>query len=78
VFALGVFVLLASRTPGFGKPVRVLAYVAAVPALLSVVSLVWFQGAVFILLGRLLCMVWAVSAAVSSIRRLSPRTQKEH
>jgi hypothetical protein len=78
VFALGVFVLLASRMPGFGKPVRVLAYVAAVPALLSVVSLVWFQGAVFILLGRLLCMVWAVSAAVSIIRRLSRRTQKEH
>jgi len=77
VVALGVFVLLASRMPGFGKPVRVLAYVAAAPALLSVVSLVWFQGAAFILLGRLLCMVWAISAAVSVIRRTSRPTQKE-
>lgn len=70
VLALGVFVLLASRIPGFSKPVRVLGYVAVVPAALSVVSLVWFQGAALILLGRLLCMVWTVSAAVSVTRRL--------
>jgi len=31
MIALGVFVLLASRIPGFGKPVRVFAIVAAVP-----------------------------------------------
>jgi hypothetical protein len=70
VLALGIFVLLASRMPGFGKAVRVFAYVAAVPALLSVVSLVWFNGSVFILLGRLLCMIWTVVAAVSVSRRL--------
>jgi hypothetical protein len=75
VLALGVFVFLASRTPGFGRPVRVLGYVAAVPAVVSVVSLVWFQGAAFILLGRLLCMVWAISAAVSITRRLSRRRE---
>jgi hypothetical protein len=71
VLALGVFAVLASRTVGMSKPVRVLSYVAAVPAVLSVVSLVWFEGAVFILLGRLLCMVWTISAAVSVTRRLS-------
>jgi hypothetical protein len=71
VLALGVFAVLASRILGMSKPVRVLSYVAAVPAVLSVVSLVWFEGAVFILLGRLLCMVWTISAAVSVTRRLS-------
>lgn len=71
VLALGVFVTLNSRLPGTSKPVRVLGYVAAVPAVLSVVSLIWFQGAVFILLGRLLCVVWVISAAVSVTRHLS-------
>jgi len=75
VLALGVFVLLAARMPGFGRPIRVLAYIAAVPALLSVVSLVWFEGAAFILLGRLLCMVWTISAAVSVTRQLSRTTR---
>lgn len=71
VLALGVFVLLAARMPGFGKPVRVLAYVAAVVSALSLSSLFFFQGAAFILLGRLLCMIWTVSAAVSITRRMS-------
>lgn len=71
VLALGVFVILTSRLPGTSKPIRVLGYIAAVPAVLSVISLVWFQGAVFILLGRLLCMVWTISAAVSVSRRMS-------
>jgi hypothetical protein len=71
VVALGIFVLLAARIPGFGKAVRVFAVIAATPALVSLVSLVWFQGAVFILLGRLLCMVWIVCAAVSATRRMA-------
>jgi hypothetical protein len=75
VVALGVVVVLASRIPGFGKRIRVFAYVAAVPALVSVVSLVWFNGSVFILLGRLLCMIWIVVAAVSVSRRLSRDAQ---
>ncbi|MEV6493546.1 hypothetical protein AB0M20_33750 [Actinoplanes sp. NPDC051633] len=57
VLALGVFAILASRIPGMSKPIRVLSYVAPVPAVLSLVSLVWFEGAVFILVGRLLCMI---------------------
>jgi hypothetical protein len=68
VVALGLFVLLSSRIPGTTRPIRVLAYVAVVPAVLSLSSLVVFEGAAFILLGRLLCMVWVVSAAVSALR----------
>jgi hypothetical protein len=66
VIALGIFVLLASGIPGFGKPVRVFAIIAAVPAIASLVSLAWFQGAALILLGRLLCMAWIISAATCS------------
>lgn len=71
VLALGIFVWLASRMPGFGKPVRVLAWVAVVPAVLSLTSLLFFQGAAFILVGRLLCMIWTVSAAVSVTRGMA-------
>jgi hypothetical protein len=74
VAALGIFVLLASRIPEFGKAVRVFGVVAAVPAIASLVSLVWFQGAALILLGRLLCMIWTISAAVSATRRISRGT----
>jgi hypothetical protein len=68
VIALGVFVLLASRIPGFGKLVRVFAIVAAVPAIASLVSLAWFQGAALILLGRLLCIAWIISATRRLVR----------
>jgi hypothetical protein len=74
VLALGVFVLLASGIPGFSKGVRVFGYIAAVPAVLSVASLVWSQGAALILLGRLLCMIWTICAGVSVTRRLSRGT----
>jgi hypothetical protein len=67
VATLGLFILLASRT--FSKPVRVFGIVAAVPAIASLVSLVWFNGAALILLGRLLGMVWTIAAAVSLFRR---------
>jgi hypothetical protein len=67
VIALGIFALLASRIPGFGKPVRIFAIIAAVPAIASLASLVWFNGAALILLGRLLCMAWTISAAVSAL-----------
>ncbi len=77
VLALGVFTVIAARTPGTTKPVRVLSYVAVTPAVLSLSSLFWFEGAAFILLGRLLCMVWTVSAAVSLARRLSKQDDRE-
>jgi hypothetical protein len=40
----------------------------------SLASLAWFQGAALILLGRLLCMAWVISAAVSATRRLARGT----
>ncbi|MDV3222351.1 hypothetical protein, partial [Intrasporangium sp.] len=70
VVLLGVFVLLAARIPNTTKPIRVLSIAAAVPAVLSLSSLVVFEGAALILLGRLLCMVWAICAAVSLRRRI--------
>lgn len=66
--ALGIFVWLASRTSGFGAPVRGLATVAAVVAVLSLASLLWFYASAFILLGRLLCMLWTICAAASILR----------
>jgi hypothetical protein len=69
VLTLGLFAFVASRTRGFGRPVRILATVALVVCVLSLSSLLVFEGAAFILLGRLLCMVWAICAAVSVILR---------
>jgi hypothetical protein len=68
VAALGVFVLLTSKAGGFGKGIRVFAWVAFVPAVASVISLVIFQGAALILLGRVLCMIWTLSAAIVVVR----------
>lgn len=67
VLALGCFVFVASRAGGFGKAVRVLAVVALTVSVLSLSSLVVSQGAAFILLGRLLCMIWTISAGISLI-----------
>ena len=61
VVALGVDVWLASRGGGFGRGVRGLAWVALVVSVASLVSLVVYEGAALILLGRLLCMIWTVS-----------------
>ena len=74
VVTLGVFVWLASRGGGFGRGVRGLAWVALVPSVASLISLVVFEGAALILLGRLLCMVWTVSAAVSASRAIARGT----
>ncbi len=75
VLALGAFAFLTSREGGFGKAVRVLSAVAVVVCVLSLSSLFVWQAAAFILLGRLLCMVWTISAAVSLIRRQRPATR---
>ncbi|HET9423170.1 MAG TPA: hypothetical protein VFO49_18670 [Nocardioides sp.] len=74
VVALGIFVWLASRGGGFGRGVRGLAWVAVVPSVASLISLVVFEGAALILLGRLLCMIWTVSAAVSASRSIARGT----
>ncbi|MCW3840517.1 hypothetical protein ONA70_10460 [Micromonospora yasonensis] len=68
VVALGVFVWLVSRARGWTRPVRVFGVAAAVPAMLSVVSAVWFYGSVLLPVGRLLCMAWVVAAGISLLR----------
>ncbi|NJP93108.1 hypothetical protein HCN51_27285 [Nonomuraea sp. FMUSA5-5] len=73
VVALGVFAFLTSREREFGRPVRILSTVALVVSVLSLSSLFVFEGAALILLGRLLCMVWAISAGVSLSRHRVPR-----
>jgi hypothetical protein len=75
VVALGVFVLLAARLPEFGRGMRVFAWIAAVPALASVISLFIFEGAALILLGRLLCMVWVIAAAIAATVRIGRRAR---
>jgi len=74
VVALGVYVWLASRGGGFGRGVRGLAWVALVSSVASLISLVVYEGAALILLGRLLCMIWTVSAAVSASRAIARGT----
>lgn len=73
VVCLGIFALLTSRAHT-SRPVRIVGVVAAVPALLSLISLVWFYGSAFILLGRLLCMAWSITTAVSLVRGGSSRS----
>ena len=68
VAALGGFVWLAARHPAAGRRLRTLAWVALVPSVASLASLVVLEAAPLILLGRLLCMVWLVSAAVGLSR----------
>lgn len=69
VVVLGVFVRLASLLRGFTRKLRVFAVVVLVVSLASLSSLVWFYGSAFILLGRLLAMIWVISAAVNVARR---------
>lgn len=75
VFALGVFVVLAAQLSEFGKGMRVFAWIAAVPAFASLISLLVFEGAALILLGRLLCMVWIITAAIIATVRIGRRAR---
>lgn len=66
VVLLGTFVgLLGRELPHRG--LRVFGIVAMVPALVSLISLVWFYGNAFILLGRLLCIAWTVAAGIALV-----------
>ncbi|MFW6599041.1 hypothetical protein ACQBAU_01025 [Propionibacteriaceae bacterium Y2011] len=73
VVALGVFVLATVRIPGVSKPLRVFGWIAAAPAVLSLVSLLVYEGNALILFGRLLCMAWTVVATISLVRRSRDR-----
>ncbi len=77
VVLLGVLVWLASRDRTWSRPVRVLGAIAAVPAVLSVLSVPLFAASVLLPLGRVLCMVWTVTAGVSALRGRSLRPRPE-
>lgn len=62
VVALGLFVRGAATTTGASAGVRRFGYVAAVPAVASVVSLAWFPASILLPIGRLLCTLWCVVA----------------
>lgn len=68
VVALGVFALALAASGGWSRPVRVMARVAAVPCVLSLVSVLWPTAMVLLPLGRLLGMVALVVAGVSLAR----------
>jgi hypothetical protein len=69
VVALGVFVLTFALDRGFGRPTRILAWIAGVLAVLSLLSTVIYYASLFLPLGRLACMVALVVAGVSVLRR---------
>lgn len=64
VVSLGVAVALLGQLFA-ARGIRVLSIVVGVPALLSLISVVWFYGAAFILLGRLLAIVWVIVAGLA-------------
>lgn len=68
VVALGVFVAALAGSGGWTRPVRVTAWVAAVPGVLSLVSVLWPMAMVLLPLGRLAGMVALVVAGVSLAR----------
>lgn len=72
VVALGAFVatltLLQPGSRAFGRGVRRFGAVAAVCALLSVFSIVFYYASIFLPVGRLLSMLWTVTAGVSIAR----------
>jgi hypothetical protein len=68
VVTLGLFVFAAAKAFGraelVGSPTRWFGYVAGASAMLSVLSLVFYYASAFLPVGRVLCMVWTVVAAV--------------
>lgn len=67
VVALGAYVWM-TREGHPSRGVRIFGLIAAVPAFLSVSSLLFYYGNAFILVGRLLCMVWVVACAIALVR----------
>jgi hypothetical protein len=72
IVALGLFVLLVSRADGWTRPVRVMGWVAGVPAIMSIFSVFVFYASPLLPVGRLLCMVCLVVAGVSLARGRTP------
>ncbi|MGH8964360.1 MAG: hypothetical protein ACRDXB_03385, partial [Actinomycetes bacterium] len=57
-----------SRT--FGAGVRRFGAVAAVCAVLSIASLVLYPASILLPVGRVLCMLWTITAGVAMARAL--------
>jgi hypothetical protein len=72
VVALGAYVatltLLRPGSRTFGPGVRRFGAVAAVCAVLSLVSIVLYPASILLPVGRLLCMVWSITAGIALAR----------
>lgn len=68
VVALGGVALTIGLWGSWTRPVRVMAWIAAVPALASVASLLWYYASILLPAGRLLTMIAFVVAGVSLAR----------
>ncbi|ODU06348.1 MAG: hypothetical protein ABS81_04860 [Pseudonocardia sp. SCN 72-86] len=71
IVALGGFVLTVALWRSWTRPVRVMAWIAAVPALLSIASLLWYYASILLPAGRLLAMLAFIVAGVSLVRSRS-------
>jgi hypothetical protein len=74
VVALGAYVAtLALLQPGsrlWGRGVRGFGWVAATCAVLSIASIVLYPASILLPVGRLLCMVWTITAGVRLAARV--------
>ncbi|WP_181274239.1 hypothetical protein [Brevibacterium oceani] len=68
VLALGGLTLTIGLWAAWSRPVRVMAWIAAVPALASAASLVWYYTSILLPAGRLLTMLALVVAGISLVR----------
>lgn len=68
VVSLGAAALTIALWTRWSRPVRVMSWIAGVPAILSVASLIWYYASILLPGGRLLSMVAFIVAAVSLLR----------
>lgn len=68
VVALGGVALVIGIGRMWSRPVRVMAWIAAVPALLSVASLFFYYASILLPAGRLLTMIAFIVVGVSLVR----------
>lgn len=68
IMALGAVALTLALWGSWTRPVRVMAWIAAVPALLSATSVLWYYASILLPAGRLLTMIAFIVAGVSLVR----------
>lgn len=69
VVALGALTLSIAATRSWSRTVRIIAWVAGILAVLSLLSTVIFYASLFLPVGRLACMIALVIAGISLARR---------